>query len=85
MPMYDFKCRDCEHVQTEMMSIATMEDPATERACKACGGVSKKTFTGNYSEFISPESLGRHKAPGDFRNFLSAVHKAHPGSQIKDR
>jgi hypothetical protein len=66
------------------MSIATMEDPATERVCTECGGVSKKTFTVSNNEFMSPEALGRHKAPSDFRNFLGAIKKAHPGSAIRD-
>ncbi len=84
MPLYDFKCNDCSNIQTEMMSIATMEDPSTERTCKECGGVTKKTFTTSNYELMSPEALGRHKAPGEFRNFLSAIKKAHPGSAIKD-
>ena len=81
--MYDFKCNSCEHVQTEVMSIARMEsgDPVV---CKECGGESHKAFTACVLGFTTSESLGRKKAPGDFRNFLSAVKKAHPGSAIKD-
>ncbi|USV41134.1 hypothetical protein [Xanthomonas phage BUDD] len=84
MPMYDFKCKTCDHVQTEIMSISRMES-GEEAVCKECGGVSAKTFTKTSWAAISPEALGRNKAPEDFRNFLSQVKKAHPGSTIKDR
>lgn len=83
MPMYDFKCDSCDHVQTVMMSIARMESGETAK-CNECGGESRKTFTGCNYEMLSPEALGRHKAPGDFRNFLGAIKKAHPGSAIRD-
>lgn len=83
MPMYDFKCKACEHVQTGMMSIARMEAGETV-TCAECGGESAKTFTTTSFEMLSPEALGRHKAPGDFRNFLGAIKKAHPGSAIRD-
>lgn len=84
MPMYDFKCKTCDYVQTETMSIARMES-GEEAVCGSCGGESAKTFTVTNWAAMSPEALGRNKAPADFRNFLSQVKKAHPGSTIKDR
>ena len=84
MPLYDFRCTKCSHVQTGMMSIARMESGETV-TCSECGSESKKAFTVTNFGMSSPEALGRHKAPADFRNFLSQVKKAHPGSTIKDR
>ena len=83
MPMYDFKCRDCEHVQTGFMSISRMES-GENLVCDECGGVSEKAFTATSFGLSSPYALGRKKAPEDFRNFLTQVKKAHPGSAIKD-
>ena len=83
MPLYNFQCKSCSHVQTNSMSIADMESGKTAE-CKMCGSVSEKAFTPSNMGFTTYESLGRKKAPSDFRNFLSAVKKAHPGSSIKD-
>jgi hypothetical protein len=48
----------------------------------------ERFFGGSDIAFMSPEALGRKKAPGDFRNWLSALKKAHdrPGQScgIKD-
>lgn len=83
MPKYDFKCNDCENVQEVQCKIAERED---EKTCEACGSHNmEQTIISSTLAFMTPEQLGRRKAPGDFRNFMSAIHKAHGGaSQIRD-
>lgn len=83
MPLYDYKCKDCEDIHTEKHSIAELD--VVEIKCPKCSGDCLRTFeTQSSIAFMSPEALGRKKANGDFRNFLSAIKKAHPGSAIRD-
>lgn len=35
MPMYDYKCKSCEVITTEMRRIAARNDAST---CESCGG-----------------------------------------------
>lgn len=94
MPKYNFKCSECEHrgdVWTGDREKVDVDYKDIE--CPGCG---KKTY--NYAPWdnggstsmknnwghISPMALGRQKAPADFRNFLTQVKKAHPGSTIRD-
>lgn len=84
MPTYDYKCNTCANIQEERMSISKMEDPETKIECKECGKHCTRTYEAVNYAFMTPEALGRRKAPDDFRNFLSQVKKAHPGSAIKD-
>lgn len=83
MPRYDFKCQSCEFVEERSMRIAELDN---EQICPKCGSSMSQTYENNRSyEFMTPESLGRVKAPGDFRNFLGAIKKAHPDGFIRDR
>lgn len=40
MPIYEYKCRDCEHVFEKFQSLN--DDP--EKTCPACGGEVRKVF-----------------------------------------
>lgn len=83
MPRYDFRCNECGNVQEESLKIA--EKDTAIISCKECGSEdTEQTFIAASLAFMTPEGLGRKKAPGDFRNFLSAIKKAHPGSAIRD-
>lgn len=82
MPLYDYKCESCNHIQEVQMKIAEKE--TADVRCNECGEHCEQTFVTVNHAFMAPESLGRKKAPGDFRNFLSAIKKAHPGSEIRD-
>lgn len=82
MPRYDFKCKECSFVEERSMRIAELDNPQT---CPKCAGDMAQTFEGDRSyEFMTPEALGRKKAPGDFRNFMSAIKRAHPDGFIRD-
>lgn len=88
MPTYDYKCQTCEHEGEVRMRIADLDLPENVDAiCPECGAA---TFRRNWSapvshEYMTPEGLGRVKAPGDFRDMLSQIKKGNPGSVIRDR
>lgn len=83
MPKYDFKCKECSFVEERTMRVAELDNP---QICPKCKGDMTQTFDGKRSyEFMSPEALGRRKAPEDFRNFMSAIKRAHPDGFIRDR
>jgi hypothetical protein len=85
--IYEYKCRACGHEVLKNISMSRREEP-TLAPCEneECGKVEVFQYFGNGATyaFMSPEGLGRKKAGGDFRNLLSIMKKAHPGSTIKD-
>lgn len=84
MPTYVFQCKTCEHSFERLLKIANMDEPLSEN-CPECGKPSVQRIVGGSHAFMTPESLGRKKAPEEFRNWLSAVKKVNPGSTIRDR
>lgn len=84
MPIYDFKCPKCETNVEYILKIAEMDDPLNW-ACTHCGyrGL-ERVITTDYA-IMTPESLGRKKAPREFRDVLSSIHRQTKGSQIRDR
>ena len=85
MPLYDYRCKN-GHVQEEQHKIAELDVKVIK--CKECDEVMERFIGSVDYAFMTPESLGRRKAPEDFRNWLSMVKKAHdrPGQPcgIKD-
>lgn len=81
---YDFICDSCKHTGDVHCHEDNLHDP---RDCPECGtpGYYHRWSGKVTTAFISPEKLGRLKAPADFRNMLSQIKKAHPGCAIKDR
>lgn len=84
MPYYTYRCPDCEHDEQQFQKISTRDVPI-EAGCPKCR-------SGKYYRiveapgFTTSESLGRIKAPQDFRNLLSEMKKeAGPTSTIKER
>lgn len=84
MPTYQYKCNRCPAIDERITAIDRRNE-AVGQQCVTCKRGTLELIVGGVAAFMSPEALGYHKAPEDFRNFLSAVHKANPGSQIRDR
>lgn len=85
MPTYGFKCKSCETEFDRFLKIAEMDNPLSE-PCPNCNKVEvARVVSGGTYAFMTPEALGRIKAPADFRNYMSAVKKANPGCSLKDR
>lgn len=90
MPLYDYRCSKlCGHTRVEKHSMK--ECDTAEFYCNDCGALMERWYPPVDAisiAFMTPEALGRKKAPSDFRNFLSAIKKAHdrPGQScgIKD-
>ena len=87
MPTYDYRCKECGNEQEVKLKLAELDTAAVK--CYNCGGECERFMGAANHAFMSPETLGRKKAPSDFRNLLSAIKKAHdrPGRPcgIKDR
>lgn len=85
MPTYPFVCTECGNKTDYIRKISEMDQPA-ELPCESCGKIALKRDWGvaSHLEFMSPEALGRKKAPSDFRNWLSAVKRANKGCHVKD-
>ena len=57
----------------------------TLQPCVECQALAVKKIIRNATHaFMSPEALGRLKAPEDFRNFVSAIRRAHPDGHVRD-
>ena len=85
MPLYDFSCKRCGH-QTEFMVKMSERDTAhADTPCPKCGDKALQPIISGNHAFMSPEAIGRIKAPADFRNFLSQVAKNNPGNSIRQR
>lgn len=78
MPLYDFKCSDCEKEFEVNCKIAEKDNP---KECPACGSV--KT-----SQMVSAPRLGDSIALGlnqhqrAFKEVLNKIHKKAPGSML---
>lgn len=84
MPTYEFRCESCDQNFERFLKIVEMDIPLSNPCPECSSGPVKRVVSGATYAFMSPESLGRKKAPGDFRNWLSAVKKVNKGSTIKD-
>lgn len=77
---YDFKDENTGEIFSLSMKISELDEylennPHIKRF---------HSFKGHHAAFISPEMLGRKKAPEDFRNFLTSMRKANPTGYIQD-
>lgn len=79
MPIYDYRCRDCDEAFEKNVKMAEMNDP---QECPHCGAMDTFKFIGGAPGLTDSFSLGRIKPPADFRNRLQEIHKSNPGSQM---
>lgn len=86
MPLYNYRCESCNHKEKIMCS------DWREHENSACPGCGKPEFRyrpwereegDNSWGLVSPERLGRNKAPRDFRDYLTAVGKVNPGHKMR--
>lgn len=86
MPIYNYKCDGCDYAYPLFRKIAA-RDECVGDVCPQCnqGKLFRPPEAGLGTGFTSSESLGRAKAPAEFRNLLSAIKKENPRSTIKER
>lgn len=85
MPFYRYFCTDCDHEETVLLKIGARDAlvGTAHTLPEHCKGT---LFRPPESPgFTSSESLGRVKAPSEFRDLLKAIKKENPRSNIKER
>lgn len=76
--IYVYQCTSCGHDFEVVKRLAEID---RVEACAECG--SEKTQRVVHAPgFTTSESLGRRKAPQDFRDFLKTLHRNTPGSKM---
>lgn len=83
MPTYEFICKKCTERFERVTKIADRELPLTEPCphCQEVGQV-ERYMGGQHYELTDSWSLGRLKTPKPWREFLSRMASANPGSRI---
>lgn len=78
--IYPYLCKACGATFEVIKPLAEMERP---EPCRSCGDLQTHR-TPAVSGFTNSDSLGRRKAPTEFRDFLKKIHKDTPGSRIAE-
>ncbi len=84
MPFYTYLCETCGTKDTRYAKISGRDEPVGSPCLNTeCSGtlIRPPEIPG----FTSSESLGRIKAPAEFRDLLKAIKKENPGSTIPER
>lgn len=84
MPFYTHKCLVCGDSQEHYLKIAD-RDTHLGHPCPVEGCPGTVHRIPELPGFTSSESLGRIKAPAEFRDVLKAIKKENPGSTINER
>ena len=82
MPLYDYKCEDCEHTFYKNLSIPERNTPINE-PCPECqkDNTIKRAWGGGTS-IVSGVSL-KDKRSDYFRDRIESIKKRYPGNTIK--
>ena len=80
MPIYQYKCKDCDYQFDKMLKMANRKVPV-EEPCHKCGGhivqiLSTVGFTDSFR-------LGRIKPDENTREMLNIIDKANPNNTMK--
>lgn len=83
MPTYEFICKSCSERFDHVCRMADREAPIGQPcpSCKAEGSI-ERYMGGSHYELTDSWSLGRLKTPKPWREFLSRMASANPGSRI---
>ena len=77
--LYVYACNGCRLEWEVNKRLADIDRPEPCPNCD-CGDTHRLPQA---SGFTTSESLGRVKAPSDFRDFVRKIHKDTPGSKIE--
>lgn len=86
MPYYTYQCKHCAYSDAVFAKISD-RDLLVDTYCTQCevGLLFRPPEAGLGTGFTSSESLGRAKAPKEFRDLMSHMKRINPGSTIKER
>jgi putative FmdB family regulatory protein len=77
MPLYDYRCENCEVVFERLLKLCEMEIPLSQ-PCPQCGSeqsISQELTTANFGD---PVRMGVKRPDAGFGEVLSRVKSAHP-------
>lgn len=74
--IYTYQCKDCKHVFEVVKRLAEIDKV---EPCKECSGEDTERIV-SAAGFTNSDSLGRRKAPEEFRDWMRTLHKNTPGS-----
>jgi len=80
MPIYDYKCKACDHEFEKNVKIANMTDP---QECPECKGETERVIRGAPS-MGDPVRLGLIRPDNGFRDVLRKIHATTPGSCLNN-
>lgn len=81
MPLYDYRCLDCEHTFEKQVKLANADE---KQECPKCAAMNSEKFIGGAPGLTDSFSLGRIKPPEEFRNKLQEIHKKTFGSKLNE-
>ncbi|ASD50419.1 hypothetical protein FDI24_gp138 [Acidovorax phage ACP17] len=85
MPYYTYKCQECGASESRYAKISD-RDALVGSGCAMTDGCDGQLIRPvEMPGFTSSESLGRIKAPQEFRDLLKQMKKDNPGSTINER
>ena len=74
MPWYDYQCRSCDHVFTEVLRLADYKKP-TKRKCPECGRKTVGHILGNLS-IVDPVNVGRIRPDNSYNEVISKINES---------
>lgn len=82
MPLYYYKCRECDHSFKEFLSMDDRKIPVNA-PCPECK-VEHSIFQElGYAGVVDPIRIGRKKPPSGFNEVLRNIKKGNPGSTVR--
>ncbi len=82
MPFYDYKCHECDYKFEKRLRMDDRNTPELN-PCPNCNKLGVTLQVTCHFERMAPQDLGRVKPDSDWRNFLTELKKANPGSNFK--
>lgn len=77
--IYAYRCTACSHDFEVVKRLAEIDRVET---CPVCQSDETGRVVAGAAGFTTSESLGRRKAPAEFRDFLKTLHRNTPGSKM---
>ena len=79
MPLYDYRCIDCDREFEETLSIANRKEPVNN-PCSECGGTVEQFIAG--MRIGDPVHLGIKKNSSDFKEVIDKIKRNNPKGAI---
>lgn len=81
MPTYSYQCQYCKKTFDLFLKMKDNDKPTLE-PCPYCSNIKVIQIITHSNPFGDPYSLGLHRLPDSWRNFLKEVKNKNPGSNI---